>query len=101
MKTTIDLDEDKLKRLMKLKNFKTRKEAVDFALTEAERTAKLQRVLETPMFEGCEGDIIDPNYDLIKVRNMDLPSYGKRAPSAKNAKQLKRGKASRTRRRSK
>ena len=101
MKTTIEIDEKKLQSVMRLKKFKTRKEAVDYALTEAEQAAKLQHVLETPMFLDVEGDIIDPNYDLIKVRNMDLPVYAKSASDTKGAKKLKRAKASKKQRKSK
>src|ERR1035441_2599765 len=49
MKTTIDLDEAKLKRVMNLTGITTRKEAVDYALTEAERLAKIKRLYENPL----------------------------------------------------
>ncbi len=45
MKTTIDLDEDKLGRVMALTGIKTRREAIDFALTEAERFARIKKML--------------------------------------------------------
>ena len=39
MKTTVEVDEHKLKRVMDLCNISTRREAIDRALTELERQA--------------------------------------------------------------
>jgi hypothetical protein len=77
MKTTIDLDEKKLLNVMKLRGFKTRREAIDYALTEAERRAKLDKLLATP-FYAAEGPTIDPNYDYRKLRDTDKPIYVRR-----------------------
>ncbi|MEM6912283.1 MAG: type II toxin-antitoxin system VapB family antitoxin [Verrucomicrobiota bacterium] len=81
MKTTIDIDESKLRSLMELRGFKTRKEAIDHALTEAERQAKLDWVFSADEDEDLEEPVIDPNYDLKKMREMDKPNY----PPGKNS----------------
>jgi hypothetical protein len=76
MKTTIDLDEAKLKRVMNLTGITTRKEAIDYALTEAERLAKIKRLYENPLPGEAYKDAIDPNYDLMKLREMTKPKPG-------------------------
>jgi len=76
MKTTIDLDEEKLERVMKLGGIGTRKEAVEFALSEAERALKLRRFLRRKWSTEELKDAVDPNYDLMKLREMDKPDYG-------------------------
>ena len=48
MKTTIEIDEAKLDRIMKLTGIGTMKEAVDWALNEALRLATINRVMEEP-----------------------------------------------------
>ena len=75
MKTTVELDEKKLKRVMKLAGLKTRKAAIDFALTEAVRMAKLHRLVHHPLPDEAFADAIDPNYDLMKMREMEKPKY--------------------------
>jgi Arc/MetJ family transcription regulator len=47
VKTTIELDEDRLNRVMKLTGLKTRKAVLDFALREAERAAQMRRFLKS------------------------------------------------------
>jgi uncharacterized protein Smg (DUF494 family) len=76
MKTTIDLDEAKLKRVMKLAGIGTRKEAIDAALTELERKAKLRQLYENPLPGEFYKDAIDPKYDLMKLREMSKPKCG-------------------------
>ncbi len=58
MKTTIDLDHKKLLGVMKLAGLKTRKEAIDYALTQAERLAKLRKVLSESMYVKPTGDVV-------------------------------------------
>jgi hypothetical protein len=76
-KTTIEIDEGKVEKVMKLGGFKTRKEAVDWALTEAVRLASINRIAENPwtpeMLEGA----IDPDYDIIAIRNGSVRYSGK------------------------
>lgn len=76
MKTTIDLDETKLKRVMKLAGIGTRKEAIDAALTELERKAKLNHFFANALPHDAYKDAIDPKYDLMKLREMSKPKRG-------------------------
>ena len=76
MKTTIDLDETKLKRVMKLSGLGTRKETIDAALTELERKAKLNHFFYNALPHEAYKNAIDPKYDLIKLRNMAKPKRG-------------------------
>jgi len=78
MKTTIDIDDKKLHRLMRLTGLKTRKETVDFALTEAERLAKIRKLLNGPFYLDTAGDIVDPAYDIAKMRKMEKPGHAHR-----------------------
>ncbi len=71
MKTTIDIDDKKLHRLMRLTGLKTRKQTVDFALTEAERLARIHKLLNGPFYVDAAGDVIDPDYDVVKMRKTE------------------------------
>jgi len=73
MKTTIDVDEDKLLRVMELTGIKTRREAVDFALGEVERLARIRRLVSESFYVNPQGDVIDPTYDLTKLREAEKP----------------------------
>ena len=68
MKTTIEIDDAKLARIMNLTGLKTRKEAVDWALTEAERIAGINRIAEEPWDAESWKNAVDPNYDIIALR---------------------------------
>ena len=73
MKTTVELDEGRLLRVMKLGRFKTRREAINFALVEAERTAKIRKLFETPWTtEEMEG-AVDSRYDVMVLRENEKP----------------------------
>jgi hypothetical protein len=76
MKTTIDLDEKKLERVMKLTGIGTRKEAIDAGLTELERKAKLHKLYANPLPGHFYKDAIDPKYDLMKLRELEKPKRG-------------------------
>lgn len=78
MKTTIDLDERKLRNVMKLKGLKTRKAAIDYALTEAERRAKLEELLKD-RFYISEGPVVEAGYDIRKLRDADGVVYARRS----------------------
>jgi len=77
MKTTVEIDEKKLMRVMRLGGFKTRKETIDYALVEAEKKARL-RVLEAKPFYVTQDEVIDPKYDLRKLRELDTPDHAHR-----------------------
>jgi hypothetical protein len=76
MKTTIDLDETKLKRVMKLSGLGTRKETIDAALTELEHKTKLNHFFANALPHEAYKNAIDPKYDLMKLRNMAKPKRG-------------------------
>jgi Arc/MetJ family transcription regulator len=75
MKTTIEIDEEKLARIMNLTGLKTRKEAVDWALTEAERIAGMNRIAEEPWDAAFLKDAVDPAYDILEMRRSAV-KYG-------------------------
>jgi Arc/MetJ family transcription regulator len=72
-KTTIELDEQKLLRVMDLTGIKTRKEAVDYALVQAERAAKLAKLLVKSWTREDLESALDPAYDIVTLRRRDKP----------------------------
>ncbi len=76
MKTTIEIDDEKLGRIMKLTGLKTRKEAVDWALTEAERIAGIHHIAEEPWDAAFLKDAVDPSYDILEMRRRSV-TYGR------------------------
>ena len=73
MKTTIDIDEARLKRVMKLAGLKTRKAAVEFALREAERAARIKRLLGASLADEEFTDAVDSAYDVRSLRERERP----------------------------
>lgn len=73
MKTTIEIDEPKLLDFMELTGIKTRREAIDFALTEAGRQARIQRMLQKTFTAEELADSVDPTYDLMALREQEKP----------------------------
>lgn len=74
MKMTLSIDEKLLARVMKLSGLKTKTEAVDFALREAERLGKLAKFIASERLAAEDWkDSVDPAYDLMAVRVADLP----------------------------
>ena len=77
MKITVEIDEKKLSRLMKLTGIRTKTRALDFALSMAERTARRDRLFETALSsEDLEG-AVDPAYDLLALRARERPGSGR------------------------
>jgi Arc/MetJ family transcription regulator len=72
-KTTIELDEEKLFRVMELTGIRTRKEAVDYALIQAERAAKLAKLLAKSWTKEDLESALDPTYNLLALRRKDRP----------------------------
>lgn len=68
IKTTIELDESKLEKVMKLGGFTTRKEAVDWALTEAVRIATLNDIEKNPWSESTARSAVAEDYDILALR---------------------------------
>ncbi len=71
-KTTIEIDDVKLERIMLLGGFKTRKEAVDWALSEAERLVTINKIAESPWTAEMMKDAVDPSYDVMAVRRQTV-----------------------------
>ena len=68
MKTTIDIDEKRLKRVMELSGLKTRKAAVDYALRRAESVANIDRMVREALPDDTYLDAVDPSYDVQGTR---------------------------------
>ena len=60
-----------MKRVMQLTGIKTRKEAIDFALTEAERIAALDSYYQKDFYIDDASLVVDPDYDVLAKRNDD------------------------------
>jgi Arc/MetJ family transcription regulator len=74
MKTTVELDEEKLLRVMELTGLKTRKEAIDYALSQAERAAKIAKLFARPRRSKDElKNALNPNYNLTALREQEKP----------------------------
>jgi hypothetical protein len=59
---------------MELTGLKTRREAIDYALDQAERAAKMTKLFARPRRSQEEiRDALDPNYDLMALRERDKP----------------------------
>ena len=71
MKTTIEIDEAKLKRVMKLAGLKTRKATIEFALSQAERLGRINRLFAEQFFIEDQGEVIDPSYDVLRMRQQE------------------------------
>lgn len=76
MKTTIDLDEACLRRVMKMTGLKTRRAAVNRALAEMERKAQVDQVLSRSWDVDAMARALDPDYDVLKVRRMEKAGRG-------------------------
>ena len=68
MKTTVELDGTKLENIMKAMDFKTRKEAIDWALTEGERMAVMHHIKANPWSADVLREAIDSEYDVLATR---------------------------------
>lgn len=68
MKTTIEIDEARLKKVMKLTGARTRRAAVDYALREAEKAGRIDRLVLDALPGSDFADAVDPKYDVCAVR---------------------------------
>jgi Arc/MetJ family transcription regulator len=75
MKTTIDIAEQKLVTVMRMTGARSRKAAVDQALTCLERAERLRRLFEKPLADEVYRDALDPAYDLRRLRAKDKPAH--------------------------
>jgi hypothetical protein len=73
MKTTIDIDENLLTSVMTLTGVKTRRGAVNYALREAEKSAKVERLVrESPPDEAFKAAVAE-GYDIAALRDQEIP----------------------------
>lgn len=74
MKMTMSIDESLLARVMELTGYKTKTDAVNFALKEAERHGKLSKFLASRELAATDWkDSLDPAYDLMALRVAEMP----------------------------
>ncbi len=69
MKMTIEIDERKLSRIMKLAGIRTKTAAIDWALRSAERAARREKLFATRWAEEELRSAVDPSYDVLAVRH--------------------------------
>ena len=71
MKTTIEIDDKRLMHVMRLANLKTRKAALEFALIETEKMLSMRNLASKSFY--TEGKmVVDPKYDLAKLRRKEI-----------------------------
>ena len=71
MKTTLEIDEKRLCRVMALTGIKTRRAAVDYSLAEVERLARVNKVMERTWSPEQLKDVLDPRYDVVALRERE------------------------------
>jgi hypothetical protein len=73
VKTTLDIDEGKLSRIMALTGIRTKTAAIDFALESTERAARLRKLLSGHLSAAQLRKATDPAYDLDALRAREMP----------------------------
>jgi Arc/MetJ family transcription regulator len=71
MKMTLEVDEKKLARVMKLTGIRTKTGAVEYALGTAERTARRDKLFTIRWKPEELSAAVDPTYDVLAVRHSD------------------------------
>ncbi|MGA2974335.1 MAG: type II toxin-antitoxin system VapB family antitoxin [Spirochaetia bacterium] len=69
MKMTIEIDEARLSRLMKLAGIRTKTAAVDWALRSAEHTVRREKLFAVRWGEEELASSVDPSYDVLAIRH--------------------------------
>ena len=80
MKMTMHIDEALLARVMKTNGFATKTEAVETALKEIDRKARLRELGRTGLGLSPKelGEAVDPAYDIMELRVADKSGrYGR------------------------
>ena len=83
MKMTMHIDDELLDRVMKAYGCESKTEAVEMALKEMDRRARLADLMKKGLgfAPGELAASVDPNYDLEALRVAEAPAeYGKRNP---------------------
>ena len=73
MKTTLEIDEALVRRVMELGRIRTKTQAIEFALSAAERLLRRRRLLEEDLPAGVFEDCVDLGYDPVALRESDVP----------------------------
>jgi hypothetical protein len=73
MKITVEIDEKKLSRLMRLTGIRTKTRALDYAPSTAERNARRNELLANPLTPEDLNDAVDPAYDVLALREKEKP----------------------------
>ena len=74
MKMTVEIDEKKLSRLMKLTGIKTKTKALNYALSAAERSAVRNKLISTSLTPKDLDNAVDPRYNLRALRAREIPN---------------------------
>ena len=69
MKMTLEVDEKKLSRVMKLTGIRTKTAAVEYALGTAERAARREKLFTIRWKREEIAAAVDPAYDVLALRN--------------------------------
>lgn len=84
MKMTLHVDEELLERVMAASGCASKTAAIDFALREVDRKAKLTKLASEGLGLGPDElrEAVDPAYDLVAMRRRETPaSYGRKSRS--------------------
>ncbi len=73
MKTTLEIDDELVRRVMELGRIRTKTEAIEFALSAAERLLRRRKLLDEALPDGALEDCVDPSYDPVALRESDVP----------------------------
>ena len=71
MKMTLEVDEKKLAKVMKLTGIRTKTAAVEYALGTAERAARREKLFSIRWKSEELAAAVDPAYDVLAVRHSD------------------------------
>ena len=74
MKITVEIDEKKLSRLMRLDGNQDQDPGPNFALNTAERSTRRDHLLAHPLKAKDLKDAVYPSYDIRKLREKEIPS---------------------------
>lgn len=85
MKMTMHIDDALLERVMAATGANSKTAAIDLALREMDRRAKLVRLCDEGLGLSADElkDAIDPNYDLDKMRRRETPVNYARKPRSR------------------
>ncbi len=83
MKMTLNIDDELLARVIEFTGAKTKTEAIDLALKEMDRRARLSLLLKDDFGMSSEDwkNVFDPAYDLEAMRAAETPPTYGRKPS--------------------